>query len=55
MTKRQHETRDDAFVERIAKLAIADKKTVIRVLAGLPVRGRVEERIQAAIKKEDGQ
>lgn len=51
--KRKPETRDDAFVDRIAKAAIADKKTVIRVLAGLPVRGKVGERIQAAIEKED--
>ena len=46
--------RDDAFVDRVAKAAIADEKTVIRVLAGLPVRGKVGERIQAAIDKEDG-
>lgn len=52
MTKTK--VRDDAFVDRIAKAAIADKKTVIRLLAGLPVRGKVGERIQAAIEKEEG-
>ena len=33
-------------------LAAVDE--VIRLLAGLPVRGKVGERIQAAIEKEEG-
>jgi hypothetical protein len=53
MVKAKHETRDDAFVERIAKLAVADKRSVVRVLAGLPVRGRAGERIRAILEKED--
>jgi hypothetical protein len=45
-------TYDDAAIGRIALAAICDPRTVIRYLAGLPVRGKVSERIKAAVEKE---
>lgn len=50
MTKK---VRDDEFVARIAAAASVDKRSVVRVLAGLPVKGLPGERIRAAIEKED--
>jgi hypothetical protein len=44
---------DDAWVARIAKVAVCDPRTVLRHLAGLEVRGKVAERIKAAIDKEN--
>lgn len=41
---------DDRLVSRIAKRACADRRSVIRRIAGLPVRGRVAERIDRAIR-----
>lgn len=40
---------DDAAVEAIAREADVDARTVVRRLAGLPVRGRPGRRIDAAI------
>jgi hypothetical protein len=45
-------TYDDAAIERIAKEAVSDPRTVLRYLAGLPVRGKVSERIKIAIEKD---
>ena len=44
----------DADVDRIAEEALADRRTVIRRLAGLPVRGRVQARIDRAMAKVRG-
>lgn len=41
----------DEFVERVAKLALANPRTVVRRLAGLPVRGAVGKRIDAVIAR----
>lgn len=40
---------DDRIVEIIASKADVDERSVIRRLAGLPVRGRVGNRIDRAI------
>jgi DNA-binding LacI/PurR family transcriptional regulator len=45
--------RDDAYVERVAKAASVDKRSVVRVLAGLPVKGKAGERILEAMNKEE--
>lgn len=39
----------DDVVDAIAAEVYADRRTVVRRLAGLPVRGRVQERIDRAI------
>lgn len=41
----------DAIVNEIAEEADADPRTVIRALAGLPVRGRAGKRVEQALKK----
>jgi hypothetical protein len=46
-------TYDDAAIARIAQAAICDPRTVLRHLAGLPVRGKVAERIKAVVEKEN--
>jgi hypothetical protein len=40
---------DDAAIARIADRASVDPRTVIRRLAGLPVRGRAGARVDAAL------
>jgi hypothetical protein len=40
---------DDVTVARIADRASADPRSVVRRLAGLPVRGRAGARIDAAL------
>jgi hypothetical protein len=40
---------DDAFVDRVSREADADRRSVTRRLAGLPVKGRAGRRIDAAI------
>ena len=42
---------DDALVAAIAAEADADDRTVVRRLAGLPVRGRPGRRVDAALAK----
>jgi hypothetical protein len=42
---------DDKLVEEIANEADTDKRSVIRRLAGLEVRGRAGRRIDAALAK----
>lgn len=44
-------TLDDATIARIADRASADPRSVIRRLAGLPVKGRAGARIDAAIRE----
>jgi hypothetical protein len=44
---------DDEAIAALAKEAICDPRTVIRHLAGLPVRGKVKERIEVALQKRD--
>jgi hypothetical protein len=41
----------DDLVDRVAVRADADRRTVIRALAGLPVRGRTGRRVAAAIEE----
>ena len=41
----------DEFVERVAREAIANPRTVVRRMAGLPVRGAVAQRIDAVLAK----
>jgi len=41
----------DAFVADVARAADADIRSVVRRLAGLPVRGRAGRRIDAVIAK----
>jgi DNA-binding LacI/PurR family transcriptional regulator len=41
---------NDAYVKSIAKAASCDPRSVIRHLAGLPVRALTRQRIEAAIK-----
>ncbi len=47
--KPQAQCMDDDVVDVIAKRADADRRSVIRRLAGLPVRGRAGARIERAI------
>ena len=42
---------DDELIERIARDADADPRSVVRRLAGLPVRGRAGRRIDGVISK----
>jgi len=44
----------DEIVDRIAAVADADRRSVIRRLAGLPLRGRVQRRVDAAIAAQRG-
>jgi hypothetical protein len=39
----------DEDIARMANAAVSDPRTVLRYLAGLPVRGKVAERIQAVV------
>jgi hypothetical protein len=42
---------DDAIVQEIAREASADPRSVVRRLAGLPVRGLAGERIDRALAR----
>lgn len=44
----------DADVDAIASASYADRRTVLRRLVGLPVRGRAAERVDAAIRARLG-
>lgn len=46
---------DDAAIARIAERASVDTRSVIRRLAGLPVRGKAGARIDAAIQEALGE
>ena len=41
---------DDALVDRVAQEADTDRRSVIRRLAGLPVRGRAGRRIDQVLE-----
>jgi hypothetical protein len=46
---------DDDVIAEFADAADADERTLIRYLAGLPVRGRVAWRIERAIAARGGE
>jgi hypothetical protein len=46
-----HTQIDDVIIAQIADEALADRRSVVRRLARLPVRGRVASRIDAAIAR----
>jgi hypothetical protein len=46
---------DDKVIEQLAERASADRRSVIRRLAGLPVRGKAGERIDRALAETRGE
>jgi hypothetical protein len=50
MKNRENPRVDDALVATLAQAADVDERSVIRRLAGLPVRGRAGRRIDRALQ-----
>jgi len=50
----QHELRTSRDAQALADVADVDLRTVIRYLAGLPIRRRTRARIERAIDRADG-
>jgi predicted RNA-binding protein with RPS1 domain len=45
--------RDDVYVKRIAQAASVDARSVVRVLANLPIKGKPGERIRQAMRDDE--